>query len=91
MQAAANAFQEVRHPSRLLGTIATYGCLQHLGPLPTVTHAESEPAGGTMKALAWFGSKDVRIVDAPIPAVTEPDDVIIRVTASTICGSDLHL
>jgi threonine dehydrogenase-like Zn-dependent dehydrogenase len=44
-----------------------------------------------MKALAWFGSKDVRIVDAPIPAVTEPDDVIIRVTASTICGSDLHL
>ncbi|TEB26400.1 GroES-like protein [Coprinellus micaceus] len=64
---------------------------EHLGPLPTVTHAESEHAGGTMRALAWFGSKDVRIVDAPIPAVTEPDDVIIRVTASTICGSDLHL
>ncbi|TEB25776.1 GroES-like protein [Coprinellus micaceus] len=57
---------------------------EHLGPLPTVTHAESEHAGGTMRALAWFGSKDVRIVDAPIPAVTEPDDVIIRVTASTI-------
>jgi hypothetical protein len=68
-----------------------YEPLQHLGPLPTVTHAESEHAGGTMRALAWFGSKDVRIVDAPIPAVTEPDDVIIRVTASTICGSDLHL
>ena len=28
-----------------------------------------------MKALAWFGKKDgVRVIDAPIPDITEPDD-----------------
>jgi threonine dehydrogenase-like Zn-dependent dehydrogenase len=44
-----------------------------------------------MKALAWFGAQDVRMVEAPIPDITEPDDVILKVTGSTICGSDLHL
>ena len=44
-----------------------------------------------MKALAWFGPTDVRVVDAPIPDITEPDDVIVKVTGTTICGSDLHL
>lgn len=44
-----------------------------------------------MKALAWFGTTDVRVVDAPIPDITEPDDVIVKVTGTTICGSDLHL
>ncbi|KAH6915977.1 R,R-butanediol dehydrogenase [Coprinopsis sp. MPI-PUGE-AT-0042] len=62
-----------------------------MGPLPTVVHPEYDHAGGTMKALAWFGKEDVRIIDAPIPKVTEPDDVILKITASTICGSDLHL
>lgn len=39
-----------------------------------------------MKALAWFGKKDVRIIDAPIPDITQPDDVIVKVTGTTICG-----
>jgi threonine dehydrogenase-like Zn-dependent dehydrogenase len=47
--------------------------------------------GSTMKALAWFGTNDVRLVEAPIPDITEPDDVILAVTGTTICGSDLHL
>jgi threonine dehydrogenase-like Zn-dependent dehydrogenase len=49
------------------------------------------PDGSKMKALAWFGNKDVRIVEAPVPTITEPDDVIVKVTGTTICGSDLHL
>jgi threonine dehydrogenase-like Zn-dependent dehydrogenase len=44
-----------------------------------------------MRALAWFGARDVRMVDASIPDITEPDDVILKVTGTTICGSDLHL
>lgn len=44
-----------------------------------------------MKALAWYGAKDVRMIDAPIPDITQDDDVIIQVTGTTICGSDLHL
>lgn len=39
-----------------------------------------------MKALAWFGKKDVRVIDAPIPDITQPDDVIVKVTGTTICG-----
>lgn len=31
------------------------------------------------------------MVDAPIPDISEEKDVIIKITGSTICGSDLHL
>jgi threonine dehydrogenase-like Zn-dependent dehydrogenase len=34
---------------------------------------------------------DVRVVEAPQPAITEPKDVIVKVTGTTVCGSDLHL
>jgi threonine dehydrogenase-like Zn-dependent dehydrogenase len=44
-----------------------------------------------MKANAWFGKEDVRIVDAAIPTITDPGDAILRITGSTVCGSDLHL
>ncbi|KAJ6523463.1 GroES-like protein [Mycena vulgaris] len=66
---------------------------ERLGDTPTVVSAEYKPRtdGSTMKALAWFGARDVRLVDAPIPDITEPDDVILKVTGTTICGSDLHL
>ena len=47
--------------------------------------------GSTMKALVWMGTKQVELIDAPVPDVTEPDDVIVKVTGTTICGSDLHL
>lgn len=52
---------------------------------------QHRPGGETMKALAWFGNADVRMVDAPIPDITDPKDVVIKVTGTTICGSDLHL
>ena len=64
-----------------------------MGPYPTAVKPEykSREDGSTMKALAWFGAKDVRVVDAPVPDITESDDVIVAVTGTTICGSDLHL
>lgn len=67
--------------------------IQYLGTVETDVHPEYKPAsdGSRMRALAWFGNKDVRMVDAPVPAITEPEDVIVRVTGTTICGSDLHL
>ena len=34
---------------------------------------------------------DVQMVDVPVPDITEPDDVIVKFTGATICGSDLHL
>jgi threonine dehydrogenase-like Zn-dependent dehydrogenase len=44
-----------------------------------------------MKAVAWHGKRDVRVDTVPDPKIQEPTDVIIRVTSSGICGSDLHL
>ncbi|TMR04758.1 glutathione-dependent formaldehyde dehydrogenase [Actinomadura soli] len=44
-----------------------------------------------MKAVTWHGKRDVRVEEVPDPELKEPDDAIIRVTSSGICGSDLHL
>lgn len=44
-----------------------------------------------MKALTYHGSKDVRVDTVPDPVLLEPDDLLLRVTATAICGSDLHL
>lgn len=44
-----------------------------------------------MKALVIHGSKDVRIDEVPDPKIKNPDDAIIRVTSTAICGSDLHI
>jgi len=44
-----------------------------------------------MKAVTWHGKRDVRVDSVPDPTIKEPDDAIIRVTSSGICGSDLHL
>src|SRR5436189_16937 len=47
--------------------------------------------GLTMKALCWHGKGDVRCDTVPDPKIQEPTDVIIKVTSTCICGSDLHL
>ncbi|WP_326784440.1 glutathione-dependent formaldehyde dehydrogenase [Streptomyces sp. NBC_00659] len=44
-----------------------------------------------MKALAWHGKRDVRVDTVPDPEIQDPTDVIIKVTTSGLCGSDLHL
>ncbi|ELY67830.1 zinc-dependent alcohol dehydrogenase [Natrinema versiforme] len=44
-----------------------------------------------MRALTWHGEQDVRIDDVPEPEIVNPTDAIIEVTATAICGSDLHL
>ncbi len=45
----------------------------------------------TMRALTWHGKQDVRVEDVPKPEIVNPHDAIIEVTATAICGSDLHL
>jgi threonine dehydrogenase-like Zn-dependent dehydrogenase len=44
-----------------------------------------------MRAVAWHGKRDVRVDNVPDPAIQEPTDAIVRITATAICGSDLHL
>jgi len=44
-----------------------------------------------MRALCWHGKGDVRVDTVPDPKIQDPGDVILRITATAICGSDLHL
>ncbi|MFI5525333.1 zinc-dependent alcohol dehydrogenase [Streptomyces platensis] len=44
-----------------------------------------------MRALTWHGKRDVRVDTVPDPTIEEPTDIIVRITSTGICGSDLHL
>src|SRR5829696_7528865 len=44
-----------------------------------------------MKAVVFHKPGDMRVDDVADPAIENSDDVILRVTATAICGSDLHI
>lgn len=44
-----------------------------------------------MKALTYHGTRDVRVETVPDPRIEFPDDIVLRVTAAAIGGSDLHV
>src|SRR3982750_2204149 len=44
-----------------------------------------------MKALRIHGIRDVRVDTVPDPELKEDQDVILKVTSTAICGSDLHI
>ncbi|WP_439552320.1 zinc-dependent alcohol dehydrogenase [Falsiroseomonas sp.] len=44
-----------------------------------------------MRAICWHGKGDMRVDTVPDPRIEQPGDAIIRITATAICGSDLHL
>ena len=44
-----------------------------------------------MKALTYHGARDVRVDTVADPVLEQPDDIVLRVTATAICGSDLHI
>ncbi|MDU7476361.1 MAG: zinc-dependent alcohol dehydrogenase [Paenibacillus macerans] len=44
-----------------------------------------------MKAVTYQGIKNVAVKEVPDPKIEKPDDMIIKMTSSAICGSDLHL
>jgi len=58
--------------------------------LPT-TSAATLSLSKTMKALAYHGPGKRAWGDKPRPAIQDPGDAIIRITTSTICGTDLHI
>src|SRR4051812_10829561 len=44
-----------------------------------------------MKAVCYYGKEDVRVETVPDPTIVNPRDAIVKVTATAICGSDLHI
>jgi threonine dehydrogenase-like Zn-dependent dehydrogenase len=53
--------------------------------------AAADRKEGLMKAVAWHGKRDVRVDTVPDPTIKDDTDVIVRITSTGICGSDLHL
>ena len=39
-----------------------------------------------MKAVTWHGRRDVRVEEVPDPILKEPNDAIVRITSSGLCG-----
>ncbi|AFM01849.1 theronine dehydrogenase-like Zn-dependent dehydrogenase [Desulfitobacterium dehalogenans ATCC 51507] len=44
-----------------------------------------------MKAIVYEGVRDVKVKNVGDPEIQKPDDIIVKVTSTAICGSDLHL
>jgi alcohol dehydrogenase len=44
-----------------------------------------------MKALVYLGPSEKALKDCPMPVVIDPTDAIIKMTKTTICGTDLHI
>ncbi|MCY8465715.1 zinc-dependent alcohol dehydrogenase [Bacillus atrophaeus] len=44
-----------------------------------------------MKAVTYQGIKDIRVKEVKAPEIKKSDDIIVKLTTTAICGSDLHL
>jgi threonine dehydrogenase-like Zn-dependent dehydrogenase len=44
-----------------------------------------------MRATVWSGRNTVQVENVPDPQILNPRDAIVKITSTTICGSDLHL
>lgn len=68
--------------------------LVYCSPFPyhqNTVHVVMEANATTMRAVAWYGQPyNVSVIDADLPSVINQTDVVVRITSSAICGSDLH-
>jgi S-(hydroxymethyl)glutathione dehydrogenase/alcohol dehydrogenase len=44
-----------------------------------------------MKAVTFQGTKDIKVKEVEDPKLQKRDDIIVRITSTAICGSDLHI
>jgi glutathione-independent formaldehyde dehydrogenase len=44
-----------------------------------------------MKAVVYNGPRQVSVAEVPEPKIEQPTDVLVRITTTNICGSDLHM
>lgn len=44
-----------------------------------------------MKAVTYQGMKNVKVKEVSDASIQNPDDVLVRITTTAICGSDLHI
>src|SRR5271156_2801887 len=56
-----------------------------------LANADARTRESTMKALVYHGPGECAWEDKPRPTIQAPGDAIVRITTSTICGTDLHI
>jgi alcohol dehydrogenase len=44
-----------------------------------------------MKALVYLGPQEIAVLDKPLPQLEKESDVLVKIQATTICGTDLHV
>ncbi|PHZ10033.1 putative zinc-type alcohol dehydrogenase-like protein [Rhizopus microsporus ATCC 52813] len=66
---------------------------KNMGEVPVkVANEDKQRTSDTeMLACCWVGKRKLELRKVPKPEITDDEDVIIKVTGSTVCGSDLHL
>ncbi|GAA5857052.1 hypothetical protein JCM8547_007933 [Rhodosporidiobolus lusitaniae] len=84
MNAAANALDNAMNPPKEVDTTA------YANP-DADKEKFADPSGEKMKALIWDGKYKVHVGEASKPKVVDAKDVVLKVTGSTVCGSDMHL
>ncbi|KAK6530442.1 hypothetical protein TWF694_003794 [Orbilia ellipsospora] len=57
----------------------------------SIKHEFADPSGEKMLACVWEGKNKVKVVETAKPGLINDEDAIVKVTGTTICGSDLHL
>ena len=60
-------------------------------PTRATTPPPTPNVATTMKALVYHGPGKRAWEDKPRPAIQQPGDAVVRITTSTICGTDLHI
>jgi threonine dehydrogenase-like Zn-dependent dehydrogenase len=64
--------------------------MKHSSTLDSPSPLDHRLAEGTMKAAAFVGPGRIELQEKPIPKVG-PRDALLRVTTTTICGTDVHI
>ena len=44
-----------------------------------------------MRAVTYQGAKDIQVKEVEDPKLQKNDDIIVKITSTAICGSDLHI
>jgi alcohol dehydrogenase len=57
----------------------------------TMTNSADNGNNATMKALVYHGPNKLALEDRPKPKLIKTTDAIVRITTTTICGTDLHI
>jgi alcohol dehydrogenase len=86
------SFAQSRHDESLYDNAFFGKPLMTTAELEKAAKSSATPrADATMKALVYHGPGKRAWEDKPRPAIQDADDAIVRITTSTICGTDLHI